>query len=118
MDLVLETGAKVSTLKMVGNIGLADVSRLTDTLEGIVRTAEIRQLLVDCTALDNWDDAAISGVVNFIREMTREADRRVALFGLSATLKAGLDRLGIGEILASAESRDAALDALSDANDD
>ena len=105
MDLVLETSTDISTLKVVGNIGLADVSKLTDTLEGIVRTDDIRRLLVDCSALDHWDDAAISGLVSFMREMARDDDRRVAIFGLSANLQAGLDRLGLGEILASHATR-------------
>lgn len=117
MQLILDTTTdpRFPTLKLIGHIALPDIEAFDATLTGIVQTSEIKCCLMDCTALEAWDDAAIASLINFVRELDRE-DRKVVVVGLAPTLVANLERMGIAAMLPRADTHAEAINSLTAAS--
>ena len=107
MELTLEPQASYARLRIVGAVRLSDVAEFEVTLTSLVRP-ELPRILVDCTAMDQWDEGAVAAMRGFIAELEHEG-HPVALFGLTAKLTESLRRLGLLELLPVHDSEAEAL---------
>ena len=95
MELTIDTSnIECPILKISGAILLKDVEKFDDTLESLVTAPTIKKLIVDLSKLENWDDAAISSLLMFIKDW-QNADNKIAIFGLSEELITDLKRKGM-----------------------
>ena len=100
MELTMDTGNILCPiLKISGVILLKDVEKFDDTLQSLVTAPSVKKLVVDLSKLENWDDAAISSLLSFIKDWQNE-DNKVAVFGLSEELCTDLKRKGMAVFFA------------------
>jgi len=115
MDIARKKVGGVEVVAISGRVSGAETPGLTAEFQAI-RTAASSdrpsRVVLDVTALDNLPSAAVGSLVEAIRALEAVGGRLV-LAAPNRAISVVLDRLGIGQLLTSYESADAAVGALS-----
>ncbi len=115
MDIARTSVGGVEVVAISGRVSGAEAPRLTAEFQ-VIRTAASAdrpsRVVLDVTTLDNLPSAAVGSLVEAIRALEAVGGRLV-LAAPNHAISVVLDRLGIGQLVTSYESADAAVRALS-----